>query len=253
MSVPSWSTVVEALDSALADEPGRPLVTFYDGSTGERVELSVTTFANWVTKIANLYGDELMVEPGETVHVALPTHWQSTVAIVGAWTCGLAVSLGADVPGDASVCVVGPGALQTPDVFPGTVLACSLRPLGGPFTEPLPGGWADFAVEVPAQPDQLLTPAVASPEAVALRAPSGPHTHADLVRRASTAAEAVGLGPGGRLLTDLNPASPDGVATALAAPLLVAASVVLVTGMDERELDAVARQEQVTGRATSSR
>src|SRR3546814_13660057 len=42
----------------LAADPGQPLVTFYDDTSGERTELSVKTYANWVSKTANLYVDE---------------------------------------------------------------------------------------------------------------------------------------------------------------------------------------------------
>ena len=38
------------LADALRADPGRPLITFYDDATGERVELSVATFGNWVAK-----------------------------------------------------------------------------------------------------------------------------------------------------------------------------------------------------------
>ena len=47
-----------------APTPARPLVTFYDDATGERVELSVATYANWVAKTAGLAQDELDVERG---------------------------------------------------------------------------------------------------------------------------------------------------------------------------------------------
>ena len=43
---------------------GDPLVTFYDEATGERVELSATTYANWVAKTASLLQDELDLDPG---------------------------------------------------------------------------------------------------------------------------------------------------------------------------------------------
>ena len=52
------------LTQAVADDPARPLITFYDDSTGERVELSVVTFANWVAKTANLLVDGLGASPG---------------------------------------------------------------------------------------------------------------------------------------------------------------------------------------------
>ena len=42
------------LATQLRHEPGRPLLTWYDERTGERVELSVTTYANWVAQTASL-------------------------------------------------------------------------------------------------------------------------------------------------------------------------------------------------------
>src|SRR5579859_6537412 len=44
----------DLLRSLLEADPARPLITFYDDATGERVELSVKTFDNWVAKTANL-------------------------------------------------------------------------------------------------------------------------------------------------------------------------------------------------------
>ena len=56
------TTFPQVLSRLLAHDPGRPLVTFYDDATGERTELSVTTYANWVAKVASLLVEELEVE-----------------------------------------------------------------------------------------------------------------------------------------------------------------------------------------------
>ncbi len=48
------TTFAAVLSARLRDDPGQPLVTFYDDASGERVELSVTTYANWVAKAASL-------------------------------------------------------------------------------------------------------------------------------------------------------------------------------------------------------
>lgn len=72
-------TPADLLRSALAADPGRPLVTFYDDATGERVELSVATFANWVAKTANLLQGDLAAQPGDRVALLLPAHWQTAV------------------------------------------------------------------------------------------------------------------------------------------------------------------------------
>ena len=177
-------TVLTSLRDALRRDPGRPLVTFYDGATGERIELSLVTFTNWVDKIANLLADELMLDPGQVVHVELPTHWQSCVTVVGAWTAGLRVSLGAP-PEDVALSVVGPDARTEPSRAVGQVLACSLRPMGGAFTEALPSGWLDFAREVPPRPDALIAEVAVRTDDVALVVPTAQATHAALVEQAS--------------------------------------------------------------------
>jgi uncharacterized protein (TIGR03089 family) len=77
------------LAQAVVDDPARPLITFYDDSTGERVELSVVTFANWVAKTANLLVDGLGAQPGQRVALDLPVHWQGAVWHAACWAAGL--------------------------------------------------------------------------------------------------------------------------------------------------------------------
>src|SRR4051794_8360742 len=85
-------TFSELLAAELRREPGRPLLTWYDEHTGERVELSVTTYANWVAKTASLLVDEHDLERGDVLLVDLPTHWLGPVFLGAAWTVGLAVA-----------------------------------------------------------------------------------------------------------------------------------------------------------------
>jgi uncharacterized protein (TIGR03089 family) len=238
-------TVVSALARGLDDDPGRPLVTFYDGASGERIELSVTTFDNWVAKIANLFSDELLAEPGDGVRVSLPVHWQSSVTLVGAWTAGLRVLVG-NAGSDAVASVIGPAGLSNAVGVDGQAIACSLRPLGGPFTTPLPDGWLDFSLVVPSQPDIVVTPVDVEPEHIALVAPDGELTHRDLLDRALETAKTLRLSPGDRLLTDANPCDPQGMHTALLAPLVTGGSIVLVTNCDAPAVSAIARQERAT-------
>jgi uncharacterized protein (TIGR03089 family) len=238
-------TVLTALADALEREPGRPLVTFYDGASGERIELSVVTFTNWVNKIANLFADELMLDSGEIVHVELPAHWQSGVVMMGAWTAGLSVGLGAPTH-DVAASVVGPAARAHAEQPRGQVLACSLRPMGGAFVEKLPDGWLDFAREVPPQPDALMSVAPIRPDDPALVVQTHSSTHADLVAQASETADELELSAGGRLITDANPARPSGLAAALVGPVLVGASVVLTANCDAEQRAKIGEQERVT-------
>lgn len=141
------TTFPELLQQRLARDPGRPFVTFYDEATGERTELSVTTYANWVAKVANLFLDELMLEPGDAVAVDLPPHWLGPVLTGALLTAGLERE-GAD----AGVHVVGPDPVAVPGA---TTLACALRPFAVRYPEPLPAGVLDFGVLWPGQPDAM--------------------------------------------------------------------------------------------------
>src|SRR3954451_21965175 len=102
------TTFPQVLSGLLAHDPGRPLVTFYDDATGERTELSVTTYANWVAKVASLLVDELEVEHGSRVLVDLPVHWLAPVVIGAAWAGRLEVVW----DGEADAVVTGPDGVQ---------------------------------------------------------------------------------------------------------------------------------------------
>src|SRR5690606_236316 len=82
----SGVTPASLLAAALDANPSRPLFTFYDDATGERVELSVASFENWVAKTANLLRNGLDAQPGERIAVRLPAHWQGAVWMLAAWS-----------------------------------------------------------------------------------------------------------------------------------------------------------------------
>src|SRR6201999_2541320 len=90
------------LDPMLRADPVGPRITYYDDATGERIELSGTTLANWAAKTANLLRDECDLEPGGRVAVLLPAHWQTLAVLLGAWWCGAEVV--ADPAGAEVVC-----------------------------------------------------------------------------------------------------------------------------------------------------
>lgn len=208
-------TFADVLAGLLRHEPGRPLVTFYDDATGERVELSVTTYANWVAKTAGLLVEELDAERGETLRLDLPTHWLGPVFLGAAWTVGLAVVF--EGQGDLVVC--GPDSVEEWADHP-RGLACSLRPLGARFAEPPPGRLRDFGVEVWSQPDAFVPwdpPTGADPALDGI-------SQAELV---AAAAEGSLVEPGGRLMSAANPASPTGFA-AFVEPCVRGGSTILV-------------------------
>jgi uncharacterized protein (TIGR03089 family) len=188
------TTFPSVLQQTLRADAARPLVTFYDDASGERTELSATTYANWVAKTASLLVEELDLERGGRLLVDLPTHWLTPVFAGAAWTVGLCVVTG----GEADAVVCGPDSLDAYADRAGTVpvVATALHPLGMRFAEPLPDGVHDFGVEVWSQPDAF--------------SPWDPPTGDDEALPGVTQAELLGsagrvVPPGGRLLTTTSP------------------------------------------------
>lgn len=234
------STFSEVLAAQLRRDPGRPLVTFYDHATDERVELSVTTYANWVAKASGLLTDVADLERGMSLRIDLPPHWLSTVFLGAAWTVGLRVTTSDDP--DAVVCGPEGMARWAPRASAVPVLACSLRPLGVRFAEPLPAGVLDVGVEIWSQPDGFT----------AWDPPTGDDLATDDLtqRQVHDLTAAVGsvLTDGGRLLSVADPASPPGMAT-FTEPLVRGGSLVLVRNPDPARLDSVHDAERATARA----
>ncbi|HET7327391.1 MAG TPA: TIGR03089 family protein [Nocardioidaceae bacterium] len=238
--MPPPPTLPALLDRLVADDATRPLVTYYDDATGERIELSVKSFDNAVAKTANLLQDELGTDPGETCCLLLPTHWQAAVWVFAVAACSLRL---VDDPAGADVVVCHPGTLDTATTAGARdVVAMALQPLGGPSPDPLPSGVLDHGLEAPGQPDVFIasTPVEPSTEL------STGQTQQSVLRRAAAAADATGLGAGGRLLTDRSPADPDGLVTGMLAAAVAGGSVVLVRNGDPAGVDRRVQQEQVT-------
>ncbi|MDX2707602.1 TIGR03089 family protein [Streptomyces sp. PA03-6a] len=241
-------TPADLLRSALAADPARPLVTFYDDATGERVELSVATFGNWVAKTANLIQDELGAQPGDRAALLLPAHWQTAVWVLACFSTGVVVVPGGD-PGEADLVVSGPDTLEEARACSGERVALALRPLGGRFPQP-PEGFLDYAVEVPSQGDRFVPYAPVGADAPALQLPGGEElTGAQVVEWARASAAALGLTAGARLLSGRPYDDWDGLAAGLLAPLAADASVVLCRNLDRlppADLDKRRESERVT-------
>ncbi|GAA1131898.1 TIGR03089 family protein [Nocardioides aquiterrae] len=242
------TTFTDVLARQLRGDSSRPLITFYDDATGERVELSVTTYANWVAKTASLLVEEHELERGQELLVDLPPHWLGPVFLGAAWTAGLVVTGPEDAPDgqrpDAVVC--GPAGLAhwAPLADEVPVLACSLLPLGVRFAEPLPPGVHDVGVEVWSQPDAFTPFDPPTADDPATGASYGGASQGETWR---TAAAGSLLTDGGRLLSEANPASPPGLAT-FTEPLVRSGSLVLVTHAGPERLDAVYAAERATAR-----
>jgi len=230
------TTFADVLAGRLRREPGQPLVTFYDHATGERTELSVTTYANWVAKVGSYLVEECGLERGDALVIDLPAHWLGTVVLGAAWTVGLVVVDG----GAADAVVCGPDSVAARAGTADVVVATALHPLARPFDTALPAGVRDLGVEVWAQPDAFTPwdPPTGADEAA-------PGLRHDALWEAATRSSL--LEPGGRLLSEVNPASPSGFSS-FTEPLVLSGSLVLVAHGDPARLDATYAAEHATAR-----
>ncbi|HEX2357641.1 MAG TPA: TIGR03089 family protein [Micromonosporaceae bacterium] len=232
-------TVGGMFAAAVAADPTRPLLTWYDDRTGERTELSGASLDNWVAKTANLLVGGLGLGVGDRVGVLLPPHWQTAAVLLGSWSAGLTVSV---KPRDVEVLFAAAGRADKAAGWPaGDRYALALAPLAAPLRT-VPAGFADYVVEVRTHGDRFTPYAPVSGADMATA--SGPKTHAELCLAAVERAAALGIGAGRRVLIDAN-AHPDPIDWLLA-PLAAGASIVLCGHMDPGKLADRAAAERVT-------
>ena len=243
-------TLTDALFAPLlAADPGRPVVTYYDDATGERVELSGTTLANWAAKTANLLRDECDVEPGVPVAVLLPAHWQTAAVLLGAWSCGAEV---VGEPAAAAVALAAEPAL--PDLVASAaaskvlVVGCSLDAFGRGLADP-PPGVIDYAVQVRLHGDEFVADRPVRGSAKALAG----STVDEVVATARERAAELGLDAGDRVLSTLDWSVPDGVVDGLLTVLAVGGSLVQCRNTDPAALARRAETERTTARLGAGR
>ena len=133
---------------------GQPFLTSID-SDGMRTELSGVTVLNAVAKNAGALVDEADLEPGSTIAMHLPWHWQRVTWTLAAWTIGAVVIPSGDVTSADLVVTDRVTALTLNDADEPWVV--SLHPLG--LVEAgLPSSIVDATGLSRMQPDALLVP-----------------------------------------------------------------------------------------------
>lgn len=235
------STVSAAvLDPLLAADPAGPRITYYDDATGERIELSTVTMANWAAKTANLLRDELGAGPGTRVAVLLPAHWQTAAVLFGIWWIGGEVVLGggSDNPADMALCTRGRLDEADDAVSGGEVAVLSLDPFGKPAAD-LPIGVTDYATAVRVHGDQIV------PERVPGPALAGKSV-AEVLEAARNAATAQGFTRTDRVLSTAGWATPDELIANLIAVFSAGASLVQVANPDAGAQERRRTTEKVT-------
>ena len=144
------------LDPMLRADPVGPRITYYDDATGERIELSAVTLANWAAKTGNLLRDELGGGPESRVAVLLPAHWQTAAVLFGVWWIGADVVLDGPKGIAADIALCTAERLGEADATgAGEVAVLSLDAFGRPAAD-LPIGVTDYATAVRVHGDQIV-------------------------------------------------------------------------------------------------
>jgi uncharacterized protein (TIGR03089 family) len=225
------------LDPLLAADPAGPRITYYDDATGERIELSTATLANWAAKTGNLLRDELGAGPASRVAVLLPAHWQTAAVQFGIWWIGAEVVLDG---GQADIALCTADRLSEADdaVGAGEIAVLSLDPFGKPVPD-LPVGLTDYATAVRVHGDQI------SPERHPGRALDG-RSVTETLAAAQASAAAQGFLATDRVLSTATWDTADNLTDNLLAVFAVGAALVQVANPDTAAFDRRREMEKVS-------
>ena len=224
------------LDPMLRADPVGPRITYYDDATGERIELSAVTLANWAAKTGNLLRDELGGGPASRVAVLLPAHWQTAAVLFGVWWIGAEAVLDS-AEADIALCTID--RLDDADsTGAGEVAVLSLDAFGRPVAD-LPVGVTDYATAVRVHGDQIVGERHPGP-ALAGRSVD------QVLAACEKSATAKGLTATDRVLSTASWDTPDDVIEGLLTVLAVGGSLVQVANPDPAALPRKAETEKVT-------
>lgn len=230
----------ELLGPLLRDDAAAPRITYYDDATGERVEVSGATLANWAAKSANLLREECDLEPGGRVAMLLPAHWQTAAVLLGAWWCGAEVVADA---ADADVVLADAEHVQAASTSGRTVVGLSLDAFGRGL-DAAPAGVLDYAVEVRMKGDEFIANGPVPASASAL----DDYSVSEVLSVARARAGELGISPGDRVLSTLEWSVPEGVLDGLLTVFAVGGSLVQCRHAHHNALQRRAEAERVNTR-----
>ncbi|WP_197514528.1 TIGR03089 family protein [Mycobacterium sp. E342] len=223
------------LDPMLRADPVGPRITYYDDATGERIELSAATLANWAAKTGNLLRDELGAGPGSRVAILLPAHWQTAAALFGVWWIGAEVVFAG--PADLALCTAE-RLDEADETGAGEVAVLSLDPFGRPASD-LPIGVTDYATAVRVHGDQIVAEPHPGPAL-------GGRSVDEVLAECQSSAAARELTAADRVLSTAAWSEPGELVDGLLAILAVGASLVQVANPDPSALPRRIETEKVT-------
>lgn len=234
-------TPYAALIARMSRDPASPLLTYRHLGTGERMELSAASLGNAIAKTAGMLRDELDAEPGATIGVHLPLHWQRVVWLGACAATETIFAPDAD-PDRSDVLVIDRARLGLVGTAREDVLV-SLAPFGLPDGADVPPGVIDAAVAMRGHPDSFTPWQPAAEDSPLLWTPVESLSQGGLLERAAEELSRRGLDAGARFA--IVAPEPLGDLLALAGPLACGGSAVIIAEPDSGDLEAALREEGV--------
>ena len=224
------------LQKCVRDRGPAPIVTWV--SDVGRIELSVITFNNAISKSSNFLVDGLELEEDAIVSVSLGNHWQSSVWFGVALATGLTI-----VENDPAITFGTNAAAQTWQGSPDEFVVVSRDPFGMPDRD-VPEGFVNGSAEVRNFGDFFSPRWSISPDHNAIAIDSGYFTWAQLVQRAQELADANELKPGQSYCLYGSSDLITMIAFQVVLPVVFGHSVVLIDQANP-DLDAIKKQEKL--------
>ncbi len=214
---PPADDVAGAVRAAQAILGARPVVTVLFPSG--RQEQGMTSLAQWAAKGAHLVEADLLLAPGDALHLDAPLSWTSAAVCLAAWWAGVTITL----DGDAEVAVLHASRLDRAPAGAEDVLVVGDGIDGAPVEDVDVEPWVRAVQGFPDQPP----PPHADADRVALRAAGGTWTQRELLNRARRLAPDAGT-----LGVDAGSVEPvEGLVAATLRPLVQGHPTVVLRGV----------------------
>lgn len=234
-------TPYAALLDRMKVDPASPMLTYRDLATGERMEFSAVSLGNAIAKTAGLLRDELDAEPGMTVAVHLPCHWQRVVWLGACAATGAVFAPDVD-PREGDICVLDRSRLDLMGTANEDVLV-SLAPFGLPEPQGAPPGVTDAAVAMRTHPDVFVPIAQPTESMPLIRGEAATATQGEVMDQARLLLDQRSVAPGERFAL-IDPDSGTDV-LALAGALMAHSAAVVIAGAGAMDPSSVLREEGI--------
>ena len=231
---PTGGITASVLGPLLAGDPHRPRLIWHGAG---RTELSTASLVNWSAKTAGFLLDELGARQGGTVVWRVRRSWQGVPLLLGSWWAGMVVTDLYDAAAESAAVAAFIDEDEESDAD--EVVVASSHPFGI-GTAGLPDFYRHVADAILQQADRFIPrspgPIADSPAVVTN---DGPVTIAEVLLRATTAAEIIGQA--GRVLSTVDLTLPDRICTAVLGSLVADGSLIQVTREAHADNGALAR------------